>query len=325
MAGFMRVNHKLVYAGVFLVGIGGVLVASDLGSVANDTLVAGLRLWPVAIIAVGLGLALRKTRISFGSGMLAAAVPGLLLGGAFAAAPRFAGDCGAPDSSAPPYVTAGSFADAPVAINVTAGCGSLDVGIGPDPGSWQLIAGSPGAVPRVASTPGSLSISPGGSDDWHLLGNGRDAWHLKLPWAIPYDSIDVEVNANRAELDLTNGNIRRLALTGRAAIIHVNAATARLDAFDARIELGELRLELPDGDVTATIRLAGGRTLICAPPGVGIRATFSGQLRDVTINGLKETGTNWESADYETAQHHASVSVRADVGGIEINPIGGCS
>ena len=65
--------------------------------------------------------------------------------------------------------------------------------------------------------------------------------------------------------------------------------------------------------------------MICAPPGVGLRLTFTGQLRDVSIGDLKETATNWESAGYETAIYHANVSVRADVGGIEINPTGGCA
>lgn len=327
MAGFMRVNYKLVYVGVFLFAIGAMLVAADLGSIANDALVQVLRLWPLALIAVGLGLALRKTRIGFGTGMLAAAMPGLLLGGAFAAAPRLPGSCTGPGDGAPAYVQAGSFDNVPIDVSVSTGCGSLDLSIDQQSAGWRLAAvGAGGRVPHLSAGPTSLSIASGAGGDWPAFADGRDAWTVTLPGQTTYGNIDVEANANRANLDLANAQIRRLAIDGNAAVVTVDASAAFLDQFDARIKLGELWLLLPAAsDVTANIRMAAGHALICVPPGVGIRATFSGQLRDVTINGLKETGTNWESADFETAKYHASVSVRADVGGIEINPIGGCS
>jgi hypothetical protein len=44
----------------------------------------------LALIAVGLGIALRRSQISLASGLLAAAVPGLILGGAMALGPRLA-------------------------------------------------------------------------------------------------------------------------------------------------------------------------------------------------------------------------------------------
>lgn len=323
----MRVNHRFIYAGVFLVALGGILVATDLGAIPNDTLVQVLRLWPVAVIAIGLGLVLRRTRIGLGTGMLAAAMPGLLLGGAFAAAPRLAGNCGSEATSGPVYTDGGSFSHVPVAVFVTTGCGSLHLGIDQSLDSWSLTADrTSGAQPRVDATTESLSIGPGGPDDWHILGNGRDTWQLALPWQAIYSTLNVEANANRADLDLTNGQLQHLDITGNAALVRVDATGAVIGDINARIKVGELRLQLPaTSDVTANIRIAGGRTLICAPPGVGLRLTFTGQLRDVSIGDLKETATNWESAGYETAIYHANVSVRADVGGIEINPTGGCA
>src|SRR5206468_3411757 len=59
------------------------------------TLTDALRLWPLAIVAIGLSLVARRTRFSLPGGVLAAAVPGVVLGGALAVAPRFVGDCGA--------------------------------------------------------------------------------------------------------------------------------------------------------------------------------------------------------------------------------------
>ena len=89
----MRVNRGLLYTGVFLVAIGSVLVAADLGAIDAARLTDALRLWPLAVIAIGASLVLRRSRFSLQGGMLAAALPGLLLGGAIAIAPTYVPDC----------------------------------------------------------------------------------------------------------------------------------------------------------------------------------------------------------------------------------------
>ncbi len=91
----MRVNRGLLYTGVFLVAIGGVLVAADAGAIDDARLADALRLWPLAVIAIGVSLVLRRSRFSLQGGMLAAALPGLVLGGAIAIAPTHLPDCDA--------------------------------------------------------------------------------------------------------------------------------------------------------------------------------------------------------------------------------------
>src|SRR4026209_1580911 len=114
----MRVNRKLVYAGLFLVTLGGVLVAADQGGVDTPTLADAARLWPLIFVAIGVAIVLRRTPPHQSRGMPAApgprrplraaargarrvagvgpatGVPCLVRGGALAVAPRFAGDCG---------------------------------------------------------------------------------------------------------------------------------------------------------------------------------------------------------------------------------------
>ena len=86
----MRLNRTLLYTGVFLAAIGAALLIADLTPVATDALIRALRLWPLAVVAIGVGIALRRTRLSVASGLLAAAVPGLVLGAAMATTPRLA-------------------------------------------------------------------------------------------------------------------------------------------------------------------------------------------------------------------------------------------
>src|SRR5687767_8602473 len=120
----MRVNRKLLYAGVFLAAVGIVLLAADLGAVDTRVVTEPLRLWPVAAVALGLGLVLRRTEFSLPAGLLAAAVPGLVLGGGLAVAPRFAGDCGARDEATSTATQQGTF-DGAADVSLTSGCGSI--------------------------------------------------------------------------------------------------------------------------------------------------------------------------------------------------------
>jgi hypothetical protein len=84
----MHMNRTLVYAGVFLVALGAALYIVDQRPFATDSIVAVLRAWPLALITIGAALALRRTQIGFASGLLAAAVPGVLLGLTMAMMPR---------------------------------------------------------------------------------------------------------------------------------------------------------------------------------------------------------------------------------------------
>jgi hypothetical protein len=90
----MRVNRTLLYSGVFVAAIGAALMAANLGQASANALIEILGLWPVAVIAIGVGIVLMPTRLSLAGGVLAAAAPGLLLGGLLALSPRLAVDSG---------------------------------------------------------------------------------------------------------------------------------------------------------------------------------------------------------------------------------------
>jgi hypothetical protein len=94
----MRLNRTLLYTGVFLLAVGSAIALADLGQLTTAALTDALRLWPLAVIAIGLGIALRRTQASLATGLLAAALPGLILGGALVTAPRLATERGAWDA-----------------------------------------------------------------------------------------------------------------------------------------------------------------------------------------------------------------------------------
>ena len=169
----MRVNRTFLYAGIFLVAIGGVLVAADLGVVDDSILADALRLWPLAVIAIGLGLVLRRTRVSLPGGMLAAAVPGLLLGSALAAGAAVQRLLRRARRVDPRRHQAGHLRRAG-RVSVTTDCGSLVVTTGAGSG-WRLDARDDRGSRSPSSTQSarSLSIASTGDDGW--LGTGPDA------------------------------------------------------------------------------------------------------------------------------------------------------
>lgn len=117
----MRVNRRFLYSGIFLVAIGGVLAVADVAGLDSRLIADALRLWPLAIVAIGIGIVLRRTRFSLTGGILAAAVLGLLLGDGFALASRIAVDC-AVDGAASTNAVQESFFDGPARVSVSTGC-----------------------------------------------------------------------------------------------------------------------------------------------------------------------------------------------------------
>src|SRR3954449_24216 len=134
----MRVHRRLLSWGVFLVAVGAVLVANDLGAVPANNLSDILRFWPLALVAIGLSLVFRRTRVSLPLVLVAAAVPGLVVGAAFAVGPNWAGTCGARGEPIATATRDGRF-DGPAAVTVRSGCGSLALRTSPGD-AWRFDA-----------------------------------------------------------------------------------------------------------------------------------------------------------------------------------------
>ncbi len=318
----MRVNRRFLYWGVFLVAIGGVLVAADLRVVDSTTIADALRLWPLALVAIGAGLVLRRTRFSLAGGMLAAAIPGLLLGGGFALAPRISVDCGAGGAPSTFETREGTF-DGPAQVSVATGCGSLVVNTALGSG-WVFEAGNTKSrTPDIDASGRQLSIDAGGRDGWHWFERGRDTWRLTLPTSA-IDDLSVVVNAGEGRIALPGAQIGHLDLTTNAAQTTVDLSGASLSSLSGTVNAGMLSVRLPDADVAASMEINAGALEVCVPSGLGLRVHHTGALSGVQVNGLQHSGSDWQSPDYASAAHHADLNIDVNLGGVEINPTGGC-
>lgn len=319
----MRVNRRFLNWGVFLVAAGGVLVAADLAAIDSATIADALRLWPIAVIAIGVGLILRRTRFSLAGGLLAAAVPGLLLGGAVAVAPHVSVDCGGRGEPAILSTTDGTF-DGPATVSVSSGCGTLVVNAAAGD-RWTFEGGnSVNRPPVINSTSRSLTIESGATDGWHLFDSGRDRWNLTLP-TTPIDDLSLVVDAGKGQIDLAGTQLGRLDVTTNAAETIVDASGASLNGLSGAVNAGLLSVHLPaDSDISGSLAVNAGVLQVCTPTGLGLRVSHSGVLSGIKVNGLQVTGSDWQSPDYTSTAHHADLNVSVNVGAVEINPIGGC-
>jgi hypothetical protein len=318
----MRIKNSYLYWGIFLVAIGGAVLVVDRMPIDESRILDLLRLWPAVIIAIGVALVLRRTRFSVAGGMLAAALPGLVLGGMLAVGPRIAWDC-APGSDEPAtYITDHGTLAGAANVAIETGCGTLSITTRTG-SAWDLEAGNTrGRSPNLDSSPSSLSLRPSGGR-WFGL-HGRDVWRLSLP-TTPIANLDLAVNAGEARIDLAGATVESLGLTTNAARSTVDLTAATAGFLHASVNAGELRLTLPaDHDVSGVLTVNAGSAGLCIPDGVGVRLESSGALGATDREGLVERGGAWESPDYASAAHHADLTVSVNLGNFELDPQGGC-
>jgi hypothetical protein len=319
----MRVNRRLLYWGVVLLAIGGVLVAADLTAVDTATLTDLVRLWPLAIVAIGLSLVLGRTRVELPAMLVAALIPGLVVGAAFAVAPRFAGDCGARGGATTIAAQHGTF-DGPASVSIRSGCGVLNVATAPGAG-WAFKAASTSTrSPSIEATSTSLDVGASGKG-LNLLDAGRDAWNLTLPQSDMSD-VALVVTTGDGHVDLAGARIGALTVTANAGRLVVDASdAASIRDLEGVVNVGAMTLSLPaTSDIEGSLKVGAGKLDICTAPGLGLRVTTKDTGGNVSVAGLDQIGSDWQSPDYATAAHRANFDVHVTFGAVDINPIGGC-
>ena len=318
----MVVKRRFLNVGVFLVAAGGVILVAQGGAIDRDAIAQALDLWPLVVIAIGLGIIVRRTRLGLPGGMLAAAMPGLLFGGLVVTAPQLAPGCG--DVGPVSLATQQGIFGGAAAVDITLACGDLAVTTAPGSG-WLLQAGNAsGAVPAVAASADRLSIVSSGQRHPFGFDRGGDAWQLTLPTNSTLD-LSAEVNAGRGRFDLAGAQLGNLALAVNAGELRVDLTGSTVAHLAMRVNAAAGWLSLPAAqDTVADLTVNAGSLRICAPSEVGLRVHQAGVLSSITDVGLIRNGDTWESPGYSMANHHADVTVTVNVGSVDVNPLGGC-
>jgi hypothetical protein len=319
----MRVNRRFLYWGALFLAIGAVLVAADVGTIDATVLTDVLRLWPLAIVAVGLSLVLRRTQLALPALLVAAIIPGLVVGSAFAIVPRVADACGI-RGTAPETVTREGVFDGAALVSVRHGCGVLQVTTESGRG-WRLDARTFGSGQPVVEESGrALSIGLPSGPRWNPFSLGRNGWDLSLPTTEIRD-LSFAIVAADGRIELPNAQVGRLRFTVNAARTTVDLTDADVAELDADVKAGQLVVTLAgDHDLAAAFDIGASNLRICAPPELGLRVSSDGTAESIEVDGDERTGAVWLSPTYHSADHRADVTIDTAFGAVEINPIGGC-
>ena len=319
----MAIHRRFLYAGLFLVAIGGVLVTADITGVDEARLRDALRLWPIAIIAIGLAVVVRRSSVALPAGVLAAVAPGLLIGGSMVEGPRVAFTCTDLAPSSPTFVQ-GDVLSPTGTVSIAAGCGASTITTVPGT-RWEVRAGSTDArEPEVFFDSELVSIeSPARGGRQLVLGNRREDWNVTLPATM--QALALSSNANTMTVALPGASIGSLVVEADAAAVRIDATGATIDELSLQVDFGSATVLLPlTRHLTGTLEVDVGSLRLCQPAGGGMNVTFQGEgPREVTVAGAPWTAESWSGGNI-LATNQIELIVEATFGSVEINPIGGC-
>ncbi len=321
----MTISRGTLYAGVFLLAAGAVALANVAGML-EPAAVAGAvgALWPLAVIAVGVALLLRRSPAALVAGAVAAALPGLALAASVVAAPA-AVHLPCSDPAAPAEQTRsheGSFAGG-AAVRLELDCGRLALATGPGT-AWRVDTRGPrDRGTAVSADAGRLEVGSAAVVRGPGLGTGRVDWDVTLPTEPRLDLATV-INAGRGQLALGGARLGNVDLEVNAGELGVDLAGASLERLDLGVNAGQAMVSLPAAEFSGAVEANAGSVQLCTPDGLGLRVTSSASLGSVQLGGLIKHDGAWETPGYATAPFKAELVIDASLGTVAINPQGGC-
>jgi hypothetical protein len=317
----MRVNRGRLNWGVFLIVLGAMPLAYNQGLVPSSTLSEAWRLWPLVLVGLGLGLVLSRTPASFVGGLVVAVCLGLVLGSLFAVGPRLG--CGNGGSGSGSVIRDGTF-DGAASVELDLQCGTTTVTTSPD-ASWHVSASNTGgSQAQVISTPNSLSVGSDRGNWWP--DRAAENWQIALPAQTPI-SLSASIDAGDAHFDLGGAKLTSARFSVNAGSTYIDLTGSTLGSLTVSTNAGSTSLTL-DGqsDLSGSVSTNLGDVKLCAPSRLGLQIRASDSLSGNNFGsvGLVHVGDVWQTPGYDTSAHKAALTASTSLGGLSINPAGGC-
>ncbi len=322
----MRLNRSMLGWGLFFVVLGAVPLAIQAGLVSEEMAGRAWQLWPLLLIAGGIGLILRRTPVEPVASLAGSVIFGLIAGGVIATGSIPVG-CGGSAEGTPFSSTSGGLG-ATATVEVQLNCGELQI-TPQDGAEWSLNGrADPDDVPAVVASADRLEVDSGNQGFFGAF-RDRQVWELSLPRE-PAIDLDAAVNAGGAVLDLTGMRIGRL-------VVDVNAGDLQLLAHGAT-ELRELDVELNavgsptislpnlsfSGSIDANV---AGSVRICPPGGAGLRLHTDDNptaSNNYAERGLVRVGDAWETPGFDSAAVRIELTTDVNVGRLSLEAEGNC-
>lgn len=322
-------DRRLLGWGLFFILVGAIPLATRAGLIDSAVVGRWPSLWPLLLVAWGVGLLLQRTPLEWIGGALSVTVFGVMGGGALASGfggVGGMGGCGGDQAGEEFATQRGTFAAAGQ-LDVELNCGTLVV-VTADGAEWS-VAGvdDDGETPNVVTEGASVSIESDRGGSVFGDGNGEATWNVVVPQA-PELRLDLTLNAGEGRFELGSANLASVSLTLNAGSAHLDlATTARLGDVNATVNAGSATVALPAGSRSANLSLNAGNLGVCLPADAPLRVTWSGALgaNDLDDAGLVKVDDNtWTSPGFDAGQPHLELQVSANAGSFGLDLGGTC-
>jgi hypothetical protein len=325
----MRIDTRFLNWGVFFILAGAIPLLVQAGYLDASTVAGWWRFWPLLIVGAGVGLLLRQTDFHFVGGLIVAAVFGLMVGGLFGAGTglNLAGaTCGNANGGTAFPTQNGSFGTGG-AVNLEFRCGELSVtGSGGD--SWAVGGTShDGRQPEVDSTGGGLTVRSRDATSVSIppFTENGESWQVTVPTST--GSLNLTMDAGTGRVSLGGTSVTTVNSTLNAGDLRLDLTGTPLAHVDLSVNAGSAKVDLPAADISGSLTANLGSIAFCVPPGVGLQLTTSDNItagNNFADRGLTKSGNTWQSPDFATATNRIILETTANLGGLTLDPDGGC-
>ena len=321
----MTINRSRLNWGLFLIVLGAVPLAVEVGLIDKSLTGQLVTLWPVVLIALGIGLMLRLGPAHTAGGLLVAGTFGLILGALIAGgAPSLAGSCAGNVNAAEPSISRSGELSPTGTVALELSC--VELTIDRQAGTQWLVQAQQGsgAAPVIEQVGDRLELR---TTDRFFTGNSRRAWHVTLPSAL--GAVSLTTNAARGSIDLGGGSLDSFSAT-------LNASDADLDLSALEVVGGGFAASTTLNASSATVRLpaSGSWSLtanasslkMCVAPQTALRIAYGGTLSsdNFASAGLERVGGAWQTPGFDSAATRLDVDFSANVSSTNLDRSGGC-
>jgi hypothetical protein len=312
---------------VFFIVLGSVPLLVNVGLIDRTVAAQLASLWPLVIIALGIGLILRFGPAHDIGGLIVAAAIGLVLGSIIAGGVSATAQVGCTDSGngGTPVTANGTFE---TGGRVSAEVSCVDLTLDSQAGNgWSVSAGSDAnRQPIIEPSANSVQLS---SEPERFFGpRPRLPWHITLPQAT---SVGLELTANvaRGEVNPGPAQLSDLGFTLNASDVDfwLHDLSA-LGSFGGTLNASSSTLVLP----SSVAAMSGGITLnassltLCVAPSTNVQIELSETLssNNFAAAGLVKSDDQWVTAGADAGAPSLTMHMSTNVSSVTLDRSGEC-
>ena len=325
----MRLDRRFLNWGVFFIVLGAIPLAVQQGVLDRDLAARAWQLWPLLIIAAGVGLVLRRTSLEFLGGLIVAITTGAMLGGVIAVGADLADvarACGSGDGRA--YPTQQGTLASTAAVRLELDCGDLTLTTAGGSG-WTLAGTSDDGQPPESTQSADRLAIESRNRGFVLFGLGqssRETWTVTLP-TDPVLALSARVNAGSGRFALTEAKLDDVELDGNASSLRLDLTGSTVRRLAIQVNAGSARIQMPNGSVNGRLQANAGSLAFCVPDDVGLRIVSNDNItgsNNFEQRGLTKSGSTYTNAAYAAATNRIDLEVNVNAAGVTLNPEDGC-